>query len=497
VNLHQLVIESAADDPDRPAVYEPYRMLRYGDLDRLADIMAHRLRAHGVGRGDRVVIWSEKSCQALIAMQAVLRLGAAYVPADGSIPARRVAAMVRDCGARVVCAQPTWLPQISAQLGPSFRCVDLTEWSDVRMPPVNEGVAPDDLAYILYTSGSTGQPKGVCISHRNARAFVDWAVAEVGASHQDRFANHASFGFDLSVFDIYGAFAVGGSVHLIPAELAYSPERLVDFLYAEKITIWYSVPSALTLMLRDGGLADRAAPEDLNVVVFAGEPFPIAGVRELSRWTPARLLNFYGPTETNVCTAHKVVPDDLVRERPVPIGRPASGDRVWAERSDGTVAAAGEKGELVVDGPTVMLGYWGGEPQRSPYRTGDIVRVLEDGAFDYVGRRDHMVKIRGHRIELGDVEAVLAAHPGVRDVAAVIVDGGTGPQLSVFVVTEPGQNPGVLGLKRHCAELLPRYMIFDEAHFVADLPRSRNGKVDRPALAMPRQDLADVGVGAA
>jgi clorobiocin biosynthesis protein CloN4 len=462
-------------------------MLRYGDLDRTANVLAHRLRAHGVGCGDRVMVWSEKSGLALAAMQAVLRLGAAYVPADGASPPHRAAAIAADCGAKVVCTPATWIPKLITYLDTSARVVELADQADGPDTPVAAEVAPDDLAYILYTSGSTGHPKGVCISHRNARAFVDWAVAELGVTGTDRLANHASFGFDLSVFDIYGAFAAGASVHLVPAELAYSPVQLARFLVDEKITIWYSVPSALTLMMRDGGLTSRSAPADLRVVLFAGEPFSIAGVRELARWTDARLLNLYGPTETNVCTAHEAVPADLTNDRPLPIGRPVSGDRVWAQQSDGSVAGPGAEGELVVDGPTVMLGYWGAERERGPYRTGDIVRVLPDGAFDFVGRRDHLVKVRGNRIELGHIEATMSTHPGVRSVAAVVHEATDTSRLAVYVVAEPHCVPGVLGLKRFCAERLPRYMIFDELHFVDALPRSVNGKVDRRALATSQQ----------
>jgi clorobiocin biosynthesis protein CloN4 len=272
-------------------------------------------------------------------------------------------------------------------------------------------------------------------------------------------------------------------VHLIPHELAYAPRRLVKLLHEQRISVWYSVPSALTLMIRDGGLLDGPAPPDLRALLFAGEPFPIAQVRRLAAWTRARLLNLYGPTETNVCAFHEVQPADLERDRPVPIGVPASGDRIWAVRSDGGPAGVGHEGELWVDGPTVMLGYWGREPHRGPYPTGDIVRMLPGGAFDYVGRRDLMVKVRGYRVELGDVESALAAHPDVEEVAVVATGTGVDARLEAFVVPTPGRAPGVLTLKRHIAERLPPYMIADRIHLIVMLPRTGNGKVDRAALA--------------
>ncbi len=485
MSLHQLVTESALRDPDALAVAGPSGLLRYGELDRQANALAHELAARGVGHGDRVIIWSGKAPGGIVTMQAVLRLGAAYVPANATTPASRMAAMARDCAARAVCTGGELFPRIPTELGPDVHRVNVDEFLGTdhgQVTRVDHAVAPDDLAYILYTSGSTGAPKGVCISHRNARAFVDWAVTELAARPEDRFANHASFTFDLSVLDLYAAFAAGATVCLIPADLAYAPRRLVEFLHQEQISIWYSVPSALTLMMRDGGLLDQPAPDSLRAVLFAGEPFPVPYVRQLSGWTSARLLNLYGPTETNVCTYHEVVQADLERDRPVPIGKPSCGDKVWAVQPDGGVAGPGEEGELMVDGPTVMRGYWGQPPQLGPYATGDVVRVLVDGSYDYVGRNDHMVKVRGHRVELGEVEAVLNAHPDVAEVAVVTAGEGLETQLVAFVARCTGNEPGVLALKGYSSERIPPYMIPDEVRFLAKLPRTPNGKVDRTAL---------------
>lgn len=495
MRLHQLVADAAAVTPDRRAVAGPDGELTYGQLGARANAVAHRLRLAGVGPGDRVLIWSDKSCASVAGMQAVLCVGGAYVPADGNAPVSRVAAMARDCDARAVLTTDTRLPLITTELGPETRCLDLSAPADGPAQPIFEATDPDDLAYILYTSGSTGTPKGVCVSHRGARAFVDWAVALLAARPGDRFANHAAHTFDLSVLDLYAAFSVGASVHLIPAELAYAPVQLTEFLYEEQITVWYSVPSALILMMRYGELLGRPAPPALRAVLFAGEPFPVGQVRKLADWTDARLLNLYGPTETNVCTYHETLPADLTRDLPVPIGLPACGNRVWACRDDGRPARAGEEGELVVDGPTVMLGYWGREPQRGPYRTGDVVRVLDDGSFDYVGRSDHMVKVRGHRVEPGDVETALTAHPRVAEACAVVVGAGIDARLTAFTVpaSPSGQANSADGagsrrldaleLRRHCAERLPPYLIPDDIRVVDTLPRTANGKIDRLALA--------------
>jgi acyl-coenzyme A synthetase/AMP-(fatty) acid ligase len=271
-------------------------------------------------------------------------------------------------------------------------------------------------------------------------------------------------------------------VHLVPTRMSYGAWQLAEFVEQHHITIWYSVPSALVMMMNVGDLLTRPAPKSLRAVLFAGEPFPMPDLRRIASWTSARLLNLYGPTETNVCTRHEVVAADLHRTRPAPIGTAVCGDRVWAITGDGSVAAPAEQGELVVDGPTVMLGYWGDEPQRGPYRTGDLVEVLPDGSFDYVGRLDHLVKIRGHRVSPGEVEAVLLAHDDISAATVLVLGTGVAARL-VAVLVAAGRRPGLLGIRRHCADWLPTYMIPDDIRFVADMPRNRNGKLDRADLA--------------
>jgi amino acid adenylation domain-containing protein len=360
-------------------------------------------------------------------------------------------------------------------------------------PPIIE----DDLAYILYTSGSTGVPKGVMLTHRNAMSFVAWCGERIGIRSDDRVSNHAPLHFDLSILDLYLAAMGAATLVLVPDDSAYFGAALVELIKEEGITVWYSVPSALTLIARavDGPL-DLA---DLRAVVFAGEVFPTKNLRELQALlAPATTLwNLYGPTETNVCTYYQVheLPED---DRTIPIGRACENDEVFAWTEHGAVGGVGEEGELYVRGPTVMKGYWA-RPEKTAemlvrdprpdaygdpvYRTGDLVRLREDGDFDFLGRRDHQIKSRGYRIELGEIEAALNAHPSLAEAVAVAVPHEEwGTAIIACVSVKDGLAVSPTELKRHLVSRVPRYMIPARIEFRDRLPRTSNGKIDRQKL---------------
>ncbi|MGQ0669853.1 MAG: amino acid adenylation domain-containing protein [Actinomycetota bacterium] len=513
--LHQLLIEAAASNPAHPAVRCAGSSHSYAGLDAASNGVARALIAGGVRRGDRVGIYLPKRVEIVVAVYASLKAGAAYVPLDPKAPVRRVGLIASDCEVSALITTPGRAAELletmeGAVPGLVVLIDDGTEAGDLPCPsvaysevasrpakPPEVPVIETDLAYILYTSGSTGVPKGVMLTHRNALTFVEWCASKIGVGPDDRLSNHAPLHFDLSVFDLYLAALGGATLVLVPEEDAYFGSALARLISEERITVWYSVPTALGLLTRV--VEESGAFPDLRAVVFAGEVFPTKDLRTLRRLVPdATLWNLYGPTETNVCTYYRVeeLPDD---DRAIPIGRACENTDVFALKGDGTLASIGEEGELYVRGSTVMRGYWGQAGKTAEvlvtnpiapdlpepvYRTGDIVRLRPDGDYDFLGRRDHQIKSRGYRIELGEIEVALNAHPSlVESIAVAVPHDEWGTAIVACVVPKGGAEVSANEVKRYVADRLPRYMVPASVEIMSELPRTSNGKIDRRRLS--------------
>ena len=518
--LWHYLTESAEQHPGRPALAWGDRVLTYRELDDRTARVAALLNREGVGAGQVVALFAPKTADAVVAMLGIARTGATYVPIDPNAPAQRAAQIVENCTARAVVTEPGKLQQLIDILGetnplelalligpesndtPGYG-LEIRAWREIGGTdplPSDRGVASEtDPAYLLYTSGSTGTPKGVTISHRNAMAFVEWGAETFDVRHEDRLSNHAPLHFDLSVFDIYVALSVGACVDLIPAEVAPFPVQLAEWIERRGITVWYSVPSALTRLLIHGNL-DRFDYEHLRCILYAGEPFPVKHLRKvMERFPNTRFYNLYGPTETNVCTYHPL-PSRLAPETDeIPIGRACANTVVFAVTDEGRLADPGEEGELWVRGPTVMLGYWG-MPEKSAtvltrnpfqssyeervYRTGDIVKLDEAGRYTFVGRRDHMVKSRGYRIELGEIETALYKHEAVKEAAAVALpDEEVGSTIHAVITPKKDRVLTSREVQTFCMGHLPRYMVPETIVITEEsLPRTSTGKIDRMTL---------------
>jgi len=523
--LHHLLINSAAQHPEKEAVRMEGRALTYGQLNRLTSQVARVLRSVGVGRGDRVGIYLHKSLGSVISVFGIMKAGAAYVPLDPKAPTRRLAYITGDCGIQVLLTSPKKLADLAGFVaeGTPLKTAVLTEdnpeplngvpeqirvvrWSEViageEAEPSPGPTIETDLAYLLYTSGSTGVPKGVMISHRTIFTFVNWCHDTFGMTPADRVTSHAPLHFDLSTFDLYATIKAGGTTVLVPENLSTLPVQLADLLQNERITITYLVPSILSLMVNYGKLAahDFSA---LRAILFAGEVFPIKYLRRLAEAIPhVAYYNLYGPTETNVCTYYRVQAEDLAPERtqPVPIGQACENVEVFAVNEQGQlVTEPGQEGELWARGSCVAQGYWGDREKTArffiqnpfqplypdiAYRTGDVVTLAQDRKnWVYVGRRDHMIKTRGYRVELGEIESVLYRHEQVKEAAVVAIpDDLLGNRIRAYVVPAEGSALTPKELETFCVGQLPKYMVPERIEFRDVLPKTSSGKTDRVAL---------------
>jgi non-ribosomal peptide synthetase component F len=331
------------------------------------------------------------------------------------------------------------------------------------------------------------------LSHRAAFCFLDWCESAFHLQQTDRFSSHAPFHFDLSVFDLYASCRHAATLVLINESLARDPARLGPFLHQERISVWYSAPSILALMVDHGGL-DQPGRHAPRLALFAGEVFPQRPLQILrALWPHTELWNLYGPTETNVCTAYRL-PAEL-HDRPLPIGHVCPPLEARVVDAFGRDLPPGSRGELLIRGPGVMLGYFGrpdltahaflrdaGGAGSAWYRTGDLVTDAGSGLFTFHGRRDRMVKKRGFRIELGEIEAALQEHPDVLRAAAIPLESDDGLQILAFVSLHAGRSASLISLKRHCASRIPNYMIPDRISFLPALPMTSTNKIDYPAL---------------
>ena len=517
--LHQLLRESAERRPDAEAVRLLDQALTYGELEKLSNQLAHALIEIGVVSGDRIGIYLQKSPAAIVSIFGVLKTGACYVPVDANAPGPRLLEIARQCEFRALITSCTlseklrsipreeWpmsatffvdkMPDIPALPSQSFSFADALPSQPTTPPSVS--VIGHDLAYILFTSGSTGTPKGVMLSHLNALTFVNWGFETFAITAQDRLSNHAPFNFDLSVFDIFVAVKAGAAISLVPEGLSVFPVQLSSFIQDQRITVWYSVPMVLSLLQSRGKLEERDLSA-LRLVLFAGEVFPTKHLRALMQKLPhPRYANLYGPTETNVCAYYEVEPIAPEDSAPIPIGKAcANTDLIAIDANGRKIQEPGKEGLLYARGSIVMQGYYGRPKEsaacfiRSPfaagreenlYCTGDWVTIDEKGNYLFVGRKDHMIKTRGYRVELGEIEAVIVAHSAVEEaVVLAISDDQIGNTIGAIVTLSDSHSVTSPELKRHCAEKLPPYMIPEEIEFRDSLPRTGNGKIDRQRL---------------
>ena len=517
--LQDWVTEQASRRPEAGALVFKRERLTYAQLEHASNRLAHLLRDAGCGRGDRVCLLSPKSPAAIVAILGILKADAIYVPLDPGSPVPRLEKMIASCDNRWILASGNvgatldrlftapgfaerhaigWLGADGPPGGvtPQFSPPDLARYPD--SPPASAN-APEEAAHILFTSGSTGTPKGVVITHASVRRFVEWAISYFGTSPDDRVSGHPPLHFDLSTFDMFGTFAAGAELHLVPPELNLLPHKLADLIRRAELTQWFSVPSALNYMAKFNVVRHGDFPS-LRRVLWCGEVFPTpALIYWMQRLPHVSFTNLYGPTEATIASSYYTVPACPASEdETIPIGRACGGEELLVLDEERRPVPPGEVGDLYIGGAGLSPGYWR-DPEKTRaafvanpgdpaggriYRTGDLASLGPDGLVRFLGRADSQIKTRGYRVELGEIEAALHALGTLRECAVVGVPSQDfdGTAICCAYVPLPGAEVTPVGLREAISRALPSYMLPSRWRAFDDLPKTGNGKIDRRRL---------------
>jgi amino acid adenylation domain-containing protein len=495
------------------------QVLSYGELERRSNQLARLLKAAGCKRGDRVCFAIPKSFAAIVAILGILKAGCIHVPMDSSGPVRRAAKSLSISEPRYILGagsvanffdelfalenvpastQVGWLDDPAPDgrsFSSAFSLSDLQSYSPEPLSYANDSA---DVAHILFTSGSTGEPKGVAITHSNVIAFVEWAVKYFGIDSSDRMSCHPPLYFDLSYFDIFSALSVGAQVHLVPPELSVLPNNLAEFIRSSKLTQWFSVPSVLSYMAKFDVVRWGDFPA-LKRLLWCGEVLPTpALIWWMKRLPQVTFTNLYGPTETTIASSYYTVsacPED--EKAPIPIGSACDGEEVLVLDDQLVRVPTGQIGNLHIRGVGLSPGYWrdpeatkatflshGPDNHDRIYRTGDLARIGEGGLVYFVGRADSQIKSRGYRIELGEIEAALHTLNDLEECAVVAIpnDGFETNLICCAYVLSNGYKTNNTQLRTKLSKLVPTYMLPARWMCLDQLPANGNGKVDRRKL---------------
>ena len=519
--LHIEITAQAALRPDAPAIVSAEEQLTYGELEEASNRLARLLRAAGCSRGDRVCLLMPKGAAVVIAILGVLKADAIWVPIDPSSSAAGIRRILAACESNWILAADThvgvldelfedaqfaathsvgWLSHAKIDgrsFRPAFTWTDLDAYSSA---PMHCASSPGDAAHILFTSGSTGAPKGVVITHRNVLTFVRWARSYFGTSPDDRVSWHSPLHFNLTTFDIFGTLGVGAALYPVRPELGLLPHRLAEFIRDAELTQWFSVPSVLNYMARFDAMRYGDCPS-VRRILWCGEVLPTPTlIYWMQRVPHATFTNLYGPTEAAIASSYYTLPacpED--EDAHIPIGRPCPGQELLVLDDMLRPLSSGEIGELYVRGVGVSPGYWrdeqitrtaflpnpvNGSRGDRIYRTGDLARLGSDGFVYYVGRADTQIKSRGYRIELGEIEAALRSLGVLRECAVVGVPSGgfEGTAICCTYVRDGVDGVTPARLRERLTTLVPNYMLPSRWLELDVLPKDANGKIDRLAL---------------
>lgn len=504
--LHVQFERRAAEAPDAIALVVGEDRLTYGEVDRRAGRLARRLQALGVGPEVPVGLSMGRSVHLLVGMLAILKAGGAYVPLNPDYPDQRLESIISTAELGIIVAGPDEALRLSATGRQIVRPdVETDEGPMAPQASVAGGASADSLAYILFTSGSTGEPKGVAITHRNVARLFTMVQLRFGFTSDDAVCLFHSYAFDVSVFEIWAAWSYGGTLVLVPADVARSPAEMLELLRRENVTVLCQTPSAFKPLV-DADVAAGSPPLALRYVVLAGEvldPQSIAPWFERRGDAAPRLINMYGPTETTIyVTYYEMTKADLGKAIG-PLGKAVPDTRLLILDRDRELLPVGAIGEIYIGGPSLARGYVNRpdltaerfiadpfEPSGKTrlYRTGDLGRFLRDGSIEYHGRIDHQVKVRGFRVELSEVEARLGAHPDVQ--SCVVVTRAQAGDLELVGHVTLRRLVSASTLQHYLRKSLPGYMVPSHILVHERIPLTVNGKIDRRALPDPKDVIA-------
>ncbi|MFI5649474.1 amino acid adenylation domain-containing protein [Kitasatospora sp. NPDC051705] len=502
--VQELFAEQAARTPDAVAVTAPGTALRYRELDERANRLAHLIAARGAGPGSLVAVALPRGAELVVAVLAVLKAGAAYLPLEPGHPADRIGYTLGDARPVLLLTAAGVLPELPEAADVPRVDLDAPETAaDLAARPATApetAATPDDPAYVIYTSGSTGRPKGVVVPHQNVARLLESTDGWFGFGPGDVWTLFHSIAFDFTVWELWGALLRGGRLVVVPYDVSRSPDAFLDLLAEERVTVLNQTPSAFYQLIRAD--AERPRPLALRTVVFGGEALDVGKLADWYARHPddaPRLVNMYGITETTVHVSHQELDAATAAGGGGSvIGRGIPDLRVYLLDGALQPVPAGVPGELYISGPGLARGYLNRpdltaarfvacpfEPGGTRmYRTGDLGRWRADGTLEYLGRADEQVQLRGFRIELGEIATVLGRHPAVAEAAVVAREDRPGDQRLVgYVVLRDGADPA--GLREFTAERLPEYMVPAAVVPLAALPLTANGKLDRRALPAP------------
>lgn len=493
---HEYFCRSAERFPDKVAVTCGSESNTYRELDEFSSAFARELQSRGVERGAYVPFFMAKSVRSMQAVLSILKADCAYVPVDAGSPRERLLSILDSTDASLVVVDDESGPLLES-LGIDVPTINIQAFQPAETEALEGRNIDIDVAYVLFTSGSTGTPKGVMIPHRAIIDYIDWCVETFAITDQDHVSNHAPLYFDNSTFDIWTAFASGATLHLVPEALNEGVPRLVKWIREHEITVFFCVPSVLTLMAMSRRVKVDSFPK-LREVIFAGE---VVQVDTLATWMELfpdkRFTNMYGPTEITVdCSYQRVL---AAPDAPVPIGIPRRNMELFVRAEDGSLSQApGAEGELLVRGTSVAYGYLGDTERTAAafiqnplhdaypdrlYCTGDLVRINEAGEYMFVGRADSQIKYLGHRIELGEIQACLVAMEQVAEGVVVFHRGESIAEQAIGALVSVADGVDSEDVRAWLTENLPAYMVPSRVMVWEDaFPRTPNGKYDHRAI---------------